>query len=664
MAYKDDEIAHLLRDIRRPYQTGGNRDALYTRRRSIRHRTARPWLPEDIIVKDESVYFRDPLPAFVVNRIKQRLGANAVDITVRVAGDAGPKLKESGNKLEDWLRGCWDYLDPLGLHDGAVREHQSTDGVGFYALECLPNFLPPEHVQDMSDKDYDDFVSNRRREWPLPMRLSAPDPRSLYWIDLPDGKIPMMCEVIDVPLASCKDNWIDQDFRLAWKQEGEKSIAYKDPIVAGKLIPAPSAADYGKIVRIVKLSNDTHIYHAMYQQVADSSSGFNEDPSGINQLTLLAVYPNHLRRVPYFMAAARRTTASDPANRYEPLAMEVLDMGEYINQLGTLQMVIAMLEVLKPMHFEPNLPPPTESEGAAATHLKDIYKPGILKAWGKFAALPSLDAKNFEAAIAAMTERQGQFNMSLSGMLQGGQLGKSTPAWSLMQINEEQVGFISDALTSRATAIREVLEAVLYLCKTRYAADGPVYVRGRGANRKDEALGEERSLVGLAADDLKIPHDLEVTIEGMTQSQRAANTEYGRELLAEDSISRETYLTDYVGLKDVGQEKARQRRERLERPLDEAGVLLGLQRASNAVYEAQGNNPLFLPIIQAAGLPMPSSVVQQQQMAAAQQQQTEAEKPDASPRMPGQGMSDQMPTPPEPRQMGPQAIANGNSAGA
>ena len=119
-----------------------------------------------------------------------------------------------------------------------------------------------------------------------------------------------------------------------------------------------------------------------------------------------------------------------------------------------------------------------------------------------------------------------------------------------------------------------------------------------------------------------------------------------------------------MGLKDVGQEKARQRRERLERPLDEAGVLLGLQRASNAVYEAQGNNPLFLPIIQAAGLPMPSSVVQQQQMAAAQQQQTEAEKPDASPRMPGQGMSDQMPTPPEPRQMGPQAIANGNSAGA
>lgn len=664
MSYSESDLAHLLRDVRRPYLTGGNRDNVYQRRRDIRHRKARPWLPEDIIVKDDSVYFRDPLPAFVVNRLKQRLGANAVDITIRVAGDAGPKLKESGNKLEDWLRGTWDYLDPMGLHDGAVREHQATDGVGFYSLECMPRFLPPDKTSEMTDTEYDDLVSNRRKEWPLPYRLTAPDPSKLYWLDLPHGNIPLMCEVVDVPLASCKDNWIDQDFRVAWEEEGNgKFSAKKDPIIAGELIPRPTAADYGKLVRIVKMSDDTNIYHLMYRQIADSTSGFNEDPTGINELLLLATYPNHLKRVPYFMAPARRTTDSDPAYRYEPLAMEVLDMGEYVNQLGTLQMVMAFLEVMKPIHFEPNAPPGNEGEGATAVHLKDLYKPGFLKAWGKFNALPSQDAKNFEAVIAQMTERQGQFNLSLMGMLQGGSLGKSTPAWSLMQLNEEQVGFISDALDSRATAIREVLEAVLYLNRTRYAVDGPLWVKGRGTNRKDEALGEERQLVGLSADDFKIPYHLEVGIEGMTQSQRAANTEYGRELKTEGSISNETYLTDYVGIKDLGQERARMRRERLEKPLDEAGIMVGLQRAANALYELHG--PAFLPIIQACGLPTPTAVVAQQQQVAEQQTQAGGGGgPDASPRMPGQGMSTQQPVPPQANHNGPQAVANGSSAGA
>ena len=434
--------------------TGGNRDVIYGRRRDIRHRRARPWLPADIDVKDESVFFRDPLPAFVVNRIKQRLGVNEVEITIRTAGDAGPKLKAQGDSLEDATRGIWDYLDPLGLHDGAVREHQSTDGVGFYAIDCLPTFTPP-YRGELSDKDYDDLVSNRRKEWPLPVRLSSPDPRSLYWIDRPNGRIPLMCEVINVPLASCKDNWTDQGFRLAWKEEGGKhGTLVKDPIIAGTLAPAPTAAEYGRMVRIVKFSDDSHIYHAMYNVTAEAGNvgdnPFSDDPSTIPQLTLLATYPNHLGRVPYFIAPARRSTDSDPAYRYEPLAMEVLDMGEYVNQLGTLQMVMAHLEVLKPIHYEPHAPP---DENAVPTHLKDLYKPGFLRAWGKFAALPSPDTKQFDGVIASMTERQSQFNLSLMGMLQGGSLGKSTPAWSLMQLNEEQVGFISDALTSRATAI-------------------------------------------------------------------------------------------------------------------------------------------------------------------------------------------------------------------
>lgn len=664
MPYSEGDLAHLLRDVRRPYMSGGNRDALYEHRRAIRHRRIKPWLPEDFVIKDDSIYFRDPLPGFVINRLKQRLGANSVDITVRTAGDAGPKLKESGNKLEDALRGIWDYLDPIGQHDGAVRDYQSGDGIGFYALECLPHFLPPDKGE-MDDTEYDDLVADRRKEWPLPVRMYAPDPRSLYWIDRPEARIPLMVEMLNVPLATCKDNWTENGFRLAWDAQANdgKGGVVKDPIVMGTLPPAPTAAEYGRMVRIVKLSDDTHIYHCMYNVTAEAGNvgdnPFSDDKDTIPQLTLLATYPNHFKRVPYFPAPARRTTDPDPAFRYEPLAMEVIDMTDYTNALGTLQMATAYLEVLKPIHFEPN-EPPISDEGNKPSHLKDIYKPGILKAWGKFSAMPTQNTGMFKDVIEAMNERQATFNLSLMGMLQNGSLGKSTPAWSLMQINEEQVGFINDALVARATAIKELLESCMFVCRTRYN-DGPLYVRATGPNRKDEALGEERSLMEMHAADFEIPHHLEVSIEGMTQSQRAANTEYGRELKTEGSISNETYLTDYVGIKDLGQEKARQRQERLEKPTEEAGILLGLQRASNAVYEANGNNPIFLPLIQAAGLPLPSSVVAEQQ-AMAQAQNSQVKDVPTSPKMPGQGMDDKIPTPPGPRNGAqPETMATGRS---
>src|SRR5437870_5311225 len=98
MPYNDSELSKLLAEIRKPFTT--SRDVLWDNRRAIRYRRHQPWVPKNLkaaISADDmplSVYYRDSLPGFVINRIKQRLGSNDIDIAVKTRGDAGPVVKK------------------------------------------------------------------------------------------------------------------------------------------------------------------------------------------------------------------------------------------------------------------------------------------------------------------------------------------------------------------------------------------------------------------------------------------------------------------------------------------------------------------------------------------------------------------------------------------
>ncbi len=76
----------------------------------------------------------------------------------------------------------------------------------------------------------------------------------------------------------------------------------------------PRMVPYGRMVRVVKISDDQNIYHCIYNVTAEAGNvgdnPFSDDPGIVPQITLLARYPNHIGRVPYFPAPVMSVPAT------------------------------------------------------------------------------------------------------------------------------------------------------------------------------------------------------------------------------------------------------------------------------------------------------------------------------------------------------------------
>jgi len=592
-------------ELRRPYLTKGGRDDIMDRRRDVRHRRALPWIPEGIEIEKAKVAFRDSLPEYVINRSKNRLQSNPLNITVHTRGDAKPTLKRKAENLEDWFRGVLDDLDPLGLVNDRICEHQCADGDAWSELEFCPDFMPPPHG-DEPDGDYDDLVEDARKDWGLPMSLCAPDPRMVYCSDNTDCPA-VVAKVFNRPLIDVRDKWASSGMGLRLDSDG-KLERY---LLGGYQPPAPTAMEHGRLVRVCEIADCYYIYHCVFPQTVPSGAAGNEafgDMAGATpNLLLVARYPNPLGRVPFFRAPARRTSDPDPAYSFYPLCVEMLETAEYVNQWQSIRMLKGLVEASMPVHYKPILPQ-NQSENAAPKNLNKLLRPGFLQADGQFMQIPNTPLEDFDKFATQLQGIENAYNQSIMGALQSGQVGRSTPAWSIMQINEEQTGFLREALDARASMWREILLATAKLVRDKYGKDGKVYVRT--SRQEKEAPDHYYDVVtGISTEDLNVPYRLTVTIDGMTQSQRAANTEYGRRLWQEGSISQETYLEAYVGVADPAQEQARKDRETLMVPMRKAAMGIGLQLGANTLYQIHGD--IVLPILQAAGFPQPNSEAQE-----------------------------------------------------
>ncbi len=660
MPYTEGELSSIYMEIRRPFLTPGGRDDTLDFYRDVRHRRHAAWLPEELdkALAQASRYY-DSLPEFVVNKIAQRLRVNKPQVSVRVRGDIKPTLKRKAENVEDWLRGALDDLDPGGMHETRYCKFQAGDGLAVAELEQLPDFIPPS--TDDPDNDFDDLVDDARSEWGLPMRLASPDPRMLY---MPDGERPenppVVVKVMNRPLIDVQNNWTGQGYQLKVSEDG-KSIEKRPFLLGGGLAPVTTPTEYGRTVRIVRIATNDFIYDCCLPQTAPSgaytNAAFDDMPGTIPTLVLLGRYPNLLGHPPFYMAPARATTDANPANRYYPLALEVIETGALINQTRSMRMVKTILEVTKPVAYHPDIPRQGQ-ENAAPKNLGKLWKPGILEAYGTFSEIPSPKAEDFDKFEVQVTTDRQQYNMGISSAMQSGAMGRGTPAWTTLQYNEEQLMLLGEAQDMRAQMYRRVLQDVTRLARDKYGKDGKIYVRTSKRNPRSPDNTVEQ-IQGLASEDFKVPFNIEVSIDTLTQSQRAASTEYGRRLYEEGSISQETYLEEYVGLTDPVQEQARKDREAMMVPMRKAALGMGLQLGANAAFETYGQ--IILPILTAAGFPQPSAIQQQAQEQAGAQPPGQ-QGPDnggaagvlqRGPSMPGQGQPIEQPEP----------SMNGNNAG-
>lgn len=625
MPYNEMELASILTELRRPFQT--TRDPMMDRWRAVRHRRLKPWLPkalEGFVAQDiENIMFRDPLPEFVINRIKQRLGANQMTISVRPPGDIGPKLERMYEDLEDAFNGIAETLDPIGAVDGRVREHQAADGKGWYELEFLPKWVP-------SGDEAKDKLS--RQQYGLPVCLSAPDPRSLYPGKGFNGRLLMVAKVVDVPLIDVRNNWSKEGFKLAWEGDHANGRVVKSDLIP--LMPvntSPTVVEYGKTVRLVRFADSYNIYDCCYSQpVAGGQLG--DDVSGSTpQLILLATYPNPIGRPPFYAASARSTSDPNPGYEDYPLALEILETAPFVSQVRTIEIINAMIESMLPWHVRRTNP---DNSNAAPSKPPELGK-GFYEMDGVIGLIPTNQHDNLDKLDSTLSGLYNAYNTSIMGALQAGLVGKTTPAWTLMQMNEEQVSLLQEALDQRAIAFKEVLLDVRRYIKNHHLNDGSIYVNAERRQKNVEA-GRAGALMELNHDLLALENfKLSVTIEAMTQSQRAADTEYWRRIWIEGRISDETY-DEHLGIQDRVEEQARLDRQAISKPMRQMARSVAMELAKVKL------RPLYGSVVDT--VLGPSLLPSEENTAPTEMETNEpADEEPAYPIMPGQGMSIQQP---------------------
>lgn len=582
MSLTAHDLGVLVAELRRPFMT--NRDQLWDVRRQTRFRTAPANPPSALkIASDAHLDYKDMLPGWIITRLKSRLGVNPVRIAVSTAD---PEDSDQGELLERWYRGARDELDPVDAIDGGVREGQAADGVGFIELKLKPMFVPP---RDDGSATYLKDIDKKRMEYGLHATAGSPDPRSMYWEEN-EGQLIVACKVVNVPLIDVTNQYAYEGFKIAFdpsasNDSGTKGRFTKKYFVGQEQAPGYTLAEYGKRVRLVIIADSHYIYHCMYPVPSPIMVGLDpviDTPGSVPQLDILAKYPNVLGCPPFFMASARTTNNPDPAFRHLPLAQEILDLAPYVNTWRESRMIAGRKAVMAPTMLEPTMPDETEPTGAGGTQEEVIdWEPGFIKFRGKPHAIPSPDMADFDKFDATLTQDYKSFNQSIVTLAGSGAIAGRTPAWSIMQFNEEFNSFIEESLKNRAFAWRSALVALGTAAKDRYAMHGKVYVYGpRMYSGQNLRVGADRKL-------LSIPHRVEVSIPALSQGQKAALREYAALLRDEGTISQETY-EEIIGIEDKVAERERRDYESLVGPLRQVGRAVGQAIGLQELREAYG----------------------------------------------------------------------------
>lgn len=652
MTWTSAELSQLLADIRRPH--AANRDSLWDARANVRHRRLVPTLPEGLtqgIKALDGLDYRSVQPEYVITQIKARLGANEIHIATKMRG-LQQRRERLGEKIEDWLRGCLAELDPNGNTDAQVRDAQTAVGIAWTELEFRPEYVPPPRAEYMSDSSYDEAVTDGRQRYGLPFYLSFISPRAIYWgpIDRPEQP-KIVAKVVTLPLYDVENAYSSEGFKIAYREESAgRGRFVKAPILGGGMAPGQLTTQFNRLVRIVVIADDRNIYHCMFPQVHNTAQAglgvgeFADDTAAAMggstpTLELLAAYPNPLGRPPFFAAIGRQTDDPDPAYRFKPLAAEVLDLSVMVNNYRTMRAVRAWLDMYKPLHMQPRVP------AAPGTQLKQetpmVWRPDAPVVFdGEFREIPSPQSRDLDVQEQQIMEELRSYNQSLAAAIQTGSIGRSTPAWSIMQMNEETRGLLDEAQNSRAAMYRDILMAILRCSARKYAKSAPLYVSSPRA-AKDNPARKYEDLLDVSGEELRDflgAGRVEVTISSETMSMRAAATEYYRSLMTEGTISQETY-EDSIGIPDRVAEQARKDKEKVERPLKLAAQTLAYLYAKQTLIATHG------PIMEAIFANIPDPFNGQQAAAPAPPMGGEQTPMLDRLRMPGQGMQTTVPQP-------------------
>lgn len=547
---KLDELRDIVSSLKREFQ---NRDRLLRNRRRIRFRQ----MEQDLRALPLSskadpallVYQTEEVNQEIHRRVK-RLVSNRPRIQI-IVYDESPAAKNKGQNIEDGLRALYRWLNraPVPPEELAV-EAQQADGVGILKLDFVPGiileklrYFDPEKLEQPSDDDdeeqvrirtryrelsesygsdpeatakaYRDLLEEEKRKLPPPFVLSAVDPAVCYWrtdsfhepeIFVETGKRPLSV-LIDSINATGAYTVKLLDGKLVLSPGGSEALSY--PTFSSDETLSYSQEDLVEVTEI----RTRHEIVFIVEQPPPRTKGVRNNEA----IVLTFDNPFGPETTGYFLIPGDVTNHPDPAYRFQPPVLGLLNIAQADNLLTTIRLSAAVENALRKRYVQVQEAPPQAPADADEPKTKEIREgrelvqiPGEIR----MEEAPNIDLDKADARLQQLIQ-ENRIHEVLTGDATSADSGHKL-AIQVAQADTQHVPYQNRRAQATASLLKACLSAVSYLGTAIFVKEAPE----SGASRRSVATGRVRKLDPA---DFDVDYDIIVTVGAET-----AVTKYAR----------------------------------------------------------------------------------------------------------------------------------------
>ena len=474
-------------------------------------------------------------PAEEAHRYANAIASAEPEVAVFVAESEKVTRQKIGARLEDF----WDAAITTLLGDDYERcLHMSAEGVGAGRLDLKPQFWSgiPERG-DLESEPYNAAVDDQRKAIGLPFEAVTLDPLTFYYEEDKRREI-----VVGVEWGRRKKTVLTETYKK-----------HKDPeAFLGPTIPEGISGGT-RMVDFVVVRTPDIIYHAI----------MGNDPKGSKDHILWEGPNLFAPSTGYILWRGLPSGYPEVDERYLPFIMQVLANAPHKNLHRTIQNNLAILS-LRTWTEEPKESSrplgqqvAAQAKGTGATKksrhgnvVADVETGRVVR-WRDMAEGSSVVLAHIEEE-----ELRYRFPEPLAPESSSGESGRDT-------IRRQEVSWqlLRQGYESRKRAIEELITIVrrTLFGHKEFLQDGRmVYLQHLVEGLGEEGTLRKQDLLALSEED-NIPHEVQVTIQTMTQAAQLAMNEEGIRL--QGHLSQETRDQDYFSVKNIPLENRRRQKD-------------------------------------------------------------------------------------------------------
>lgn len=513
LEYKDvsDTVNSLWNDFAEVRERAERRYDLYHLRKD-------PYVPEEI-AREGKVRMLSSLVEHSANTIRADLLMNPTEFSViplarKRDGSVGGRAEDKAEALERALAIVWGRLNEGRHLDFDVIWHQLVSPYAVLQLEFVGKELP-EQPEGMDDKAYNKLVEDYEAKF-LPWKVTAPDPTTCAWLER-EGEPTVFTRYYKVLTSDICFNYTQNKSSV----EPDKHLYLEEGFF--KWVTDDYARDHPRTV----LSNfeECEVYYmddGLYQYIAAKNPGRGGDETGV----VLSCTLNPIGRPLAFIIPGSMTPEREPADRYSPYLLPLMQIVSQINDLRSMRATAA--RNLAGPHTYVTVDPEIQKLYLA----RGEKLPGEVK-WkknvtpyllGDVKEVPSELSQDWDKIEERIYEEVQRYLPSPFVNVIDPAVLKSATATSILHAAEAGMRMYGPLMTAYDAAIRDICEIMILSLSLGYGDDDiQLYAEGdEMAGGKNVTAGSLENLNGKAVD---FPHKVIVRTRSMSRAQASAQYE-------------------------------------------------------------------------------------------------------------------------------------------